>query len=244
MHPSIIPTILLVAAVSASPLARSNVEEGSDVFVRSDNITLTAWEADMIAAGVSLETPEIDHDWLNFTASSEDLEHTALAKRAGCKNTAVVVERTETFIDWDVQMSPVVCAVGEMTISVTEGWTVSNGITVSAGVSGKLVGDKLSGSLGINYSKTWTTSASVAVGGKVPDGQCGVMIWKPSTTRRYGSVMEGCVGKMKKVGTFMADDRGTGSYAGINWIAGARSMCIKKGNNPPLSRCQGGGNFV
>ncbi|KAF2854915.1 hypothetical protein T440DRAFT_464244 [Plenodomus tracheiphilus IPT5] len=140
-------------------------------------------------------------------------------------------------------MSPVVCAAGSMTIAITEGYSVSNAITVSAGLDQTIIADKLQGSLGIDYSRTWTTSSLTAVTGTVLDGQCGCMIWKPMTTRRYGSVMQGCVGALK-VGTFQADDRGSASYNGMNWIAGARSMCAKKGSNPPLSRCQGSGTFV
>lgn len=191
-----------------------------------------------------METPDLDRDWLNFTPTDEVVEHIALAKREDCYNQALVTDKTESFVDWDVQMSPVVCAVGPMTISVTDGYSVSNSVSVSAGMDLKLIADKLGSSLGINFQRSWTTTASVAVGGTVPDGNCGVMIWKPMTTRRYGSVYEGCVGALKKTGTFVADDHGTGSYNGVGWIAGARSLCTKKGTNPPLSRCQGDGNFV
>lgn len=184
-------------------------------------------------------------EWLNFTRTPDILEHMALAKRqSDCWNQASVVEKTETFTDWDVQMSPVVCAVGPATITITDGYSVSNSVSVSAGLDLKIIKEKLSSTLGIDFSKTWTSTAAIAVAMTVPDAHCGVMIWKPTTTRRYGSVMEGCVGALKKTGTFVADDRGTGSYNGIDWIAGARSLCAKPGNNPPLSRCQGSGNFV
>lgn len=198
----------------------------------------------MVAAGVSLVTPEIDSDWLNFTAPLQDPDRNLKMKRQGCTDQAVRVDKMENFVDWDVQISPVVCAVGAMTVAVTEGWSIANSVGVSAGISQTLVKDLLSVSLGINYSKTWTTTTSIAVTGNVPDGQCGAMIWKPLTTRRYGTVLKGCVGDMQPVGTFIADDRGSSNFGGIEWAAGARSMCIKPGSNPPLSRCQGDGNFV
>lgn len=209
------------------------------------NMTEAEYEAKLVAAGVLLEPPPIDYDYLNFTQSPDFEENVKLAKRqSDCWNTVLVTDKTETFTDWDVQMSPIVCAVGPMTISVTDGYMVSNSVTVSAGMDLKVIKDMLGTTFGINYGKTWTTQASTSVGGTVPDGNCGVMIWKPTTTRRYGRVMKGCVGQLQQQGTWMADDRGTGEYNGIPWIAGARSLCIKKGNNPPLSRCQGSGNFI
>ena len=141
-------------------------------------------------------------------------------------------------------MSPVVCAVGPMTINVMSGWSVSNTLSVSANVDYTWVKDKLKSTFGVNFSRTWTTSTSITTGGTVPDGYCGTMVTKPLTTRRYGSVYRGCIGSLVKTGTFMADDRGTGSYNGVSWVSGAVSICRKPGRNPPLSRCQGGGNFV
>lgn len=209
-----------------------------------EGLNASAWEAQLVDAGFLLEPPEIDYDWLNFTPSADVLEHLALAKRQNCYNRALVTDTTQNFVDWDVQMSPVVCAVGPMSISVADGYTASNSLSVSAGLDFTWIKDSLKSTFGVNFQRTWTTSATITVGGTVPDGNCGVMIWKPLTTRRYGSVYQGCIGALKKTGTFMADDRGTGSYNGVQWISGARSLCYKRGSNPPLSRCQGGGNFV
>jgi len=244
-----ISAALLVVASNASPITSTDVSVNANNIMGSPDefgadFNETAWQEKLVAAGVSLVTPEIDYDWLNYTAPAEHLEHAARAKRQDCHNTALVVDKTETFTDWDVQMSPVVCAVGPMTISVADGYSVSNSMSVSAGLDFNFIKDKLGGSLGIDFSRTWTTTATITVGGTVPDGNCGVMIWKPTTTRRYGSVMEGCIGDLKKTGTFVANDRGSGQYAGVQWIAGARSLCVKPGNNPPLSLCQGSGNFI
>ncbi|KAF9699529.1 hypothetical protein EKO04_002488 [Ascochyta lentis] len=248
--------LLLAVATSATPLTAQHDIDIGDVKVASntvlnledglnhEGINASAWESQLVAAGFLLEPPETDHEWLNFTPTPEDAEHVALAKRQDCINRALVTDKTQNFVDWDVQMSPVICANGPMTVSVTDGYSVANSITVSAGMDYTWIADKLKSNFGVNFQRTWTTTATVAVGGTVPDGNCGCMIWKPLTTRRYGSIYEGCVGALKKTGTFMADDRGTGSYNGIQWISGARSLCYKKGSNPPLSRCQGSGNFV
>ncbi|KAI8943425.1 hypothetical protein NX059_001435 [Plenodomus lindquistii] len=198
--------LLLAAAAKASPV--HDVLPFSDVGKNLDHqvLNVSDWQAHLTAAGWSLEPPEIDHDFLNFTPSVEDLAH---VKRQACSNTAVVTDRTENFVDWDVQLSPVVCAVGDMTVTLTEGYSVSNAITVSAGLDYTLIAEKLQGSVGFDYSRTWTTSTLTAVTGTVPNGQCGTMIWKPMTTRRYGSVMQGCVGAMKKTGTLLDDLTGS-----------------------------------
>ncbi|KAL6706294.1 hypothetical protein ACN47E_005584 [Coniothyrium glycines] len=248
--------LLLAAATAATPLIPQQETDIKDVLntnkailnledgLNHDGLNISAWESQLKAAGFLLEPPEIDVEFLNYTISAEDAEHLALAKRQSCNSRALVTEKTQSFVDWDVQMSPVVCAVGPMTISVTDGYSVANSISVSADLDFTWIADKLKTTFGVNFQRTWTTSASILVGGTVPDGNCGCMIWKPLTTRRYGSVYQGCVGALKKTGTFMADDRGTGSYNGVQWIAGARSLCYKKGSNPPLSRCQGSGSFV
>lgn len=209
-----------------------------------EGLNASVWESQLVEAGYLLEPPALDYEWLSFKPQENLTEHVALAKRQNCYNRALVTDTTQHFVDWDVQMSPVVCAVGPMTISVTEGYSVANSVSVSAGMDYTWIADKLKSTFGVNFQRTWTTTTSVAVGGTVPNGNCGCMIWKPLTTRRYGSVYEGCIGALKKTGTFMADDRGTGSYNGVQWISGARSLCYKKGKNPPLSRCQGGGYFV
>uniref|UniRef100_A0A0D2XF74 Uncharacterized protein n=1 Tax=Fusarium oxysporum (strain Fo5176) TaxID=660025 RepID=A0A0D2XF74_FUSOF len=155
----------------------------------------------------------------------------------------IVPVKSVYFVDWDVQMSPVVCAVGDMDISVSSGYSVANTVGGSAGVDLTFVKDKLAGSLGINYSRTWTTQTSVITKATIKDGQCGVMITKPLTTRRSGRQFRGCIGSATEVGTWYADSRGEGSYNGITWIEGAISACAKPGSNPPLSRCNGQGNF-
>lgn len=140
-------------------------------------------------------------------------------------------------------MSPVVCAVGSMDITVSSGYSVANTVGGSAGLDLKFIKDRLGATADINYSRTWTTQTSVLTKGTVPDGSCGVMITKPLTTRRSGRMFQGCIGSTKEIGTWYADSHNEGSYNGIEWIEGAISMCAKPGNNPPLSRCGGGGNF-
>ena len=56
---------------------------------------VTDWEEQVVAMGYSLEPPEIDHEFLNFTLSKEGEEHVAPAKRQNCYNKAIVTETTQ-----------------------------------------------------------------------------------------------------------------------------------------------------
>ncbi|KAJ5340099.1 hypothetical protein N7452_006827 [Penicillium brevicompactum] len=157
--------------------------------------------------------------------------------------TAVITDTTQSFVDWDVQMSPVVIGTGNgIDVSVSSGYSVSNGISVSAGLDLSLVKDKLGSSVGVDYTRTWTTQTVVTVKATVPDGYSGVMITKPIKTRKNGRVLRGCLGSQTQDGTFSADSFQDGSYAGVKWVSGAITMCAKK--EFPLSRCSGNGNFI
>ncbi|KAI1027844.1 hypothetical protein LB503_011864 [Fusarium chuoi] len=206
--------------------------------------------AKLKAEGIKIGAPKLDPSWTSY--NSTDLPKPKYAKapkgyfgkRDDCSGTFyITTDKTETFVDWDVQMSPVVCANGDMDISVSSGYSVSNTVGGSAAVDLTFVKDKLAGSLGIDYSRTWTTQTSVITKGTIKDGNCGVMITKPLTTRRSGRQFQGCIGSATEIGTWYADSRGEGSYNGITWIEGAISACSKPGSNPPLSRCNGEGNF-
>lgn len=197
--------------------------------------------------GVLLERPETNHDYLNFTADATplDLSHLPPSKRQACVDTYVtVVDAKQRFVDWDVQMCTVACGDGgPMDIWVQAGFSVANSIAVSIGLTPTLVKDYLGMSVGVSFETTYTTSASVQTKGTVDRGNCGTMITQPLVTRRYGRVMRGCIGAMRTLGTFMADDHGHGQYNGVPWIEGSVTMCAKPGSLPPLTLCRGKGVF-
>ncbi|KAH7152243.1 hypothetical protein B0J13DRAFT_594186 [Dactylonectria estremocensis] len=205
---------------------------------RMEIVHETVYEQLVAHQGFDIETPEVDEVFLNKT------DDKPLDKRASCAyTTALIVDTTQNFVDWDVQMSPVVIAsVGAMDVYVSSGYSVSNSVTVSGSAELGFVKDRLSTTFGVSYTRTWTTQTVINIKGTVPQGYSGVMITRPFKTRRYGRNMRGCIGSMKQTGTFMADSYKEGSYAGVKWVSGAISMCAKK--QFPLSRCNGGGNFI
>ncbi|KAM0300588.1 hypothetical protein ACHAPM_006904 [Fusarium culmorum] len=255
---------LLASVASAIPLEENpfpgakeytpgqHVETG-DVIVPVKDTAYVVKEdvylAKLKAQGIKIGAPKLDPKWVRRDVDVTDLPKRNEAaieheKRDDCSGTNyIVTDKTETFVDWDVQMSPVVCAVGDMDISVSSGYNVANSVGGSAGTDLTFVADRVGASFGVDYSKTWTTLTSVVTKGTIKDGNCGVMITKPLTTRRSGRQFQGCIGSATEVGTWYADSHGEGSYNGITWIEGAISVCSKPGSNPPMSRCNGQGNF-
>ncbi|EMT73493.1 hypothetical protein FOC4_g10000521 [Fusarium odoratissimum] len=102
--------------------------------------------------------------------------------------TSIVTDRTETFVDWAVQKSHVVIGTGNgIDVFVSSGYSVSNGVSVSAGLEWTVIKDKLGLSAGIDYTRTWTTQTVINVKGTVPGGSFGVMITKPIKTQSLSS---------------------------------------------------------
>ncbi|KAF7554216.1 hypothetical protein G7Z17_g3086 [Cylindrodendrum hubeiense] len=257
IFPTALVTLVLASLASAAPAAvetttldLNSTKWTPDHVLKHDEVILygedgrmeivheTVYEQLVAEHGFDFETPEVDEAFLNST------DDKSLDTRASCAYTnAVITDRTQNFVDWDVQMSPVVIAsVGAMDVYVSSGYSVSNSVTVSGEGDLKFIKDRLGASFGVSYTRTWTTQTVINIKGTVPKGYSGVMITRPFKTRRYGRNMRGCIGSMKQVGTFMADSYKEGSYAGVKWVSGAISMCAKR--QFPLSRCNGGGNFI
>ncbi|KAF9776233.1 hypothetical protein IL306_005617 [Fusarium sp. DS 682] len=99
---------------------------------RMEVVHVSIWEKLLESEGVDPNTPEIDHDFLNFDAKAvgpRDLE-----ERQSCAATSSYVTDTrQRFVDWDVQMSPVVIGAGRdgIAVSVATGFSVSNSVSVS-----------------------------------------------------------------------------------------------------------------
>ncbi|KAF5715006.1 hypothetical protein FMUND_7100 [Fusarium mundagurra] len=210
---------------------------------RMEVVHVSVYEKLLESEGINPITPEIDHDWLK--AGPKAIGPRNLEERQSCGGTtSYVTDSTQRFVDWDVQMSPVVIGAGSgIDVSVASSYSVSNSVSVSAGLDLKAVKDRLGASFGVDYSRTWTTVATVTVRGTVANGETGVVITRPWTNRRYGRVFNGCIGSLQQTGTWMADSHEQGSYEGVSWVAGAITMCIKRQSGIPLSRCNGGGDF-
>ena len=139
----------------------------------------SVYHALLASQEISLDVPEIDGT--HRTPSDNGRNKTHLNVRVDCGyTTAVVTDRSQTFIDWDMQMYPVVIGTGNgIDVYVSSGYRVGNSISVSAGLDWTAIKYKLGVSLGIDYSRTWTTQPVINIKGTVPGGYSGVMITKP-----------------------------------------------------------------
>lgn len=217
-----------------------------DVDGQRTSLNQTEWEELLTANGILLSPPPIDHDFLNVTADVDVDLDVNVDKRQNCHETqSTKITKTETFLDWDIQMSNVVCARStDFVIDVSAGWSVANSITVSGSLTPYFASSFLYGAVGVDFGRTWTSSATNLNRATILAGNCGVMILRATTTRRYGEQRQGCIGSTKVIGTFMADDRLSAQFNGVKWTGGAVSDCQKKQGSPPLSRCNGGGSFI
>ncbi|WYZ43565.1 hypothetical protein EsH8_VII_000001 [Colletotrichum jinshuiense] len=253
------------AAVSAAPIAElelpTNITESADRDLRNGEmvlfgaegkshiITEDTWNLLLKTMNVLPEPPALDEEWLtaaeHLTEIPVNTTEGALDKRDCNSNYQTVVDRTQRFVDWDVQMSPVVIGAGSKGIDITisKSYSIANTVQVSGGIDLTLIKDRLKTSLGVNFSRTWTTTQGYLIRGTVDDGYTGVVITRPWTNRRYGRTFQGCVGALRQTGTFIADSREDGSYEGVSWVGGAITACIKRQRSIPLTRCNGGGQF-
>lgn len=88
-----------------------------------------------------------------------------------------MTDKTERFVNWDVQMSPVVLGTAEgITVAVASGYSVANSISASAGIDVTLIKDYLSGSVGVDYTTTWTTTTSNTYTTTIKNGDAGVWV--------------------------------------------------------------------
>lgn len=250
--------LCLATAASAVPALMGRSGEADDftvlpslktgeVLVNNENgwevISNEAYAAMLKAENITIGRPPIDHDLMRIDEDEDDVNvtDTSLAKRQ-CSVTAMLITRTDRFSDWDLQMSPILAARNkDMTISVTQTYTVTDTLTIQGSVSPTIIKNWLTGQVGASVSRSWATATAITVGGTVASGNTGAMVVNPWKTRRYGEVRQGCVGSQKVVATFMSDTFESGAYRGVSWIRGPISLCERPGNLNRVARCQGSG---
>ncbi|OLN89351.1 hypothetical protein CCHL11_08992 [Colletotrichum chlorophyti] len=165
----------------------------------------------------------------------------ALEARQDCPglNTEFVITSVQDFLDWDIQISPVVGAIqAPVTIAVTRGYSVSNSLTVGGGITGAYKAISLQ--LKIDYDWTWTTTDTTMISYPVPEGHYGVVISQPWTHRVYGELYTSCTTDNWKKSTFMASSHTSQSFGNLNWVRGVFRICASK--QYPIPFCNGNGH--
>ncbi|GKT50790.1 uncharacterized protein ColSpa_10971 [Colletotrichum spaethianum] len=169
------------------------------------------------------------------------LDSSALVKARDCDGSNAEFEITSTadFLDWDVQISPVIGAQqAPVTIAVARGYSLANSVTVggTAGISA----EGISIGLKIDYQQTWTTTDTTTITYTVPTGQYGVIISQPWTHRIYGNVYTSCSTDPGAKSTFMGSSHTSQTYGSMDWVTGVFRLCASK--NYPIPYCNGQGS--
>jgi len=165
-------------------------EEASDFYVNKDNETLT----------------------ILYKEDAYKPKFRNIKKRQGC--TYTTIDKTEHFNSWDKQLSPVF-GKGQ-TMTITQGYSVTNSIGWVGGADWTIVEDFLRVSTGISYTKSWTSSYQASSSYKNEGNantRC-VHVVNAFTRRDYGSIYY-CNGVKKS--SYMADAYFDGPF---NFVSG------------------------
>ncbi|KAF8859174.1 hypothetical protein BDZ45DRAFT_714175 [Acephala macrosclerotiorum] len=177
---------------------------------------------------------------LNKTLSNNTLPSRSLSARCSTE-TIFTMNPVESFLNWDVPMSSILKAnTATTTVSVTEGYTITNTVSVGVSTSLTLVEKYLSTTFSINYSEAWASSYSAAYAFTIPQGKYGVVVSNPLTTRHSGFVDIGCVGEAERT-YFQGDSYSSKAYGGLSWVDGTISLCT--GDTYPVPMCNGDGTL-
>lgn len=245
MKPSYISSLLLAvslasAATIPSPLLRRELSE-NDIIVwgksgRAEVMDKAEYKK------LSSTTSEAFDITSSTPATLTKKDPASKIERRCSKETVYTIDKTESFLGWDVPMSSVIHATGETnTISVTAGYSISNSVSVSAGASIDVIENFLSATFSVSYSETWTSSYTAGYTFSVPEGKYAAIVSNPSTTRRSGHVDIGCAGQAGESYTFVADSFTSKAYDSLAWVDGTISLCT--GDTYPLQRCIGSGSL-
>ncbi|KAF9871036.1 hypothetical protein CkaCkLH20_11453 [Colletotrichum karsti] len=196
-------------------------EDGSHTVMKSAEYdALQAREKRMVAPAI--------------TSRSEGIE-----ARGCAESTEVQVLSDESFLNWDVAMSPVLSSMGgSATVSVANGYSIANTYTVSSSISSTIAEIGLGVSLSVSYAETWTTTETQTIGFTVPEGQYGLVVSQPNVRRVKGNIISGCTDS-PTYGEFTSDSYSSQAYGNLNWVKGVIRLC--NSTTYPVPFCNGDG---
>ncbi|KAF2090367.1 hypothetical protein K490DRAFT_36431 [Saccharata proteae CBS 121410] len=178
--------------------------------------------------------------WSNATIGVTKKIPRELSER-GCEESSEVQINDPThFSNWDVAMSSVVTAEHAVaSVSVTQGFSLSNSLSVSAGVEVSTVEKLVSASLSVSYSVQWTTSDSIAYTFVVAAGKSGLVVSNPETTRYTGTYIYGCTDS-PSTADWTSDTYTSATMDGLEWVEGKIQLCTS--DSYPVAYCVGTGD--
>lgn len=236
---SLLSSLLLSTTIVGAISIPRQLDESHLVLFGVDGRTEVVDKAEFMAKyHANHTTPLAPASLMNQTSHAElasDLE------KRGCKVATVITEYPDSyFLNWDVPMSPVVKA-GELTtiISVTEGYSIADTITVTETTTLTLVKNFLEQALSFSYAWTWTTSITDAFTFYINPHKFGYIRVNAWTHRKSGHVEIGCIGTATHRVNYQSDIYTSKSYDHLAWVAGVISLCT--GDSYPVHNCLGNG---
>ncbi|CAF3485704.1 unnamed protein product [Fusarium graminearum] len=228
MIPATILALLSIASVSQAAAAPKILSSDDIIVLKTDGTSQVMKAADLEA----LETaPAVK----NIAGSAKkDIQ------RRDCEDsTEIQVLSDKEFVNWDVAMSPVISSLGgsKATVSVTNGYTITNSLKVGASFSIPLIKDILTTSLSIDYTETWSSSQTQSLSFTVPEGHHGIIVSQPYVRRIEGNVIDGCTGDAKE--GFVSDSYESQAYGNLQWVKGIIRLCSSE--TYPIPYCNGEG---
>ncbi|TQN66220.1 hypothetical protein CSHISOI_09280, partial [Colletotrichum shisoi] len=162
----------------------------------------------------------------------------ALARRDCEKSTEIQVTSDESFLDWDVAISPVASSRGNSaaTIGVSAGVELGNSLAIGSEITIGI--DAVSVSLGVGLDVSWSTSLEASLEYEVPDGLYGVIVSQPYVRRVAGDVLDGCTDFPRRT-PFVADAYESQNYGALAWVKGVIRLCSSE--TYPIPYCIGQG---
>ncbi|CZT08062.1 hypothetical protein WAI453_002291 [Rhynchosporium graminicola] len=238
---SLITIVMAAGLVSSATIPKRTLSADEIIVYGGDRVEImdkTTYAA--LRRDVNLGPPASPLDNPNFLNTTSSFSK--LIPRKDCDSITVFTPNpVQTFLGWDVLMSSVIHATGTTaTVAVTEGYSIANTVTVTAGLSAAIPQTFLTASLGISYAETWTSTYSAAYTFGVPDGKYGAVVSNPSTTRNSGWVDTGCVGSATRA-YYQGDSFTSKASGGLSWVDGTISLCV--GDEFPLKKCLGEGTL-
>jgi len=174
----------------------------------------------------------------SFTGNATDPPQMPLRKRD--INTIILPNPVNRFLGWDVQMSAVVKG-APTTISVAQGYTIGNSISVGVSSSLTLITDFLSVSMNVDYSESWQSSQTQTFSADVPVGKYGAFVSNAWTNRASGNIWTGTIGGGGEIVPYQADSFESKQFGDLAWVDGVISLCVQ--DTFPLPRCLGEGTI-
>ncbi|OLN97792.1 hypothetical protein CCHL11_02516 [Colletotrichum chlorophyti] len=242
--------LLALAAAAPTPepaRERNNLLSSADLHLEHDDVIMYGVNGEYKiikeAEFNSLTTAGILTYGGDDKVEARDLSETIaeIEARQNCPglNSEFTTTSTADFLDWDVQISPVVGAQqAPVTLTVSRGYSIANTIQIGGNIG--LSYKYISGQIGVDVSRTWTTTDTTLIAYTVPQGNYGVIISQPWTHRIYGDIYTSCTTDNWKKTSFMASSHKSASYGNLNWVTGVFRMCANK--KYPIPFCNGKGS--